>query len=480
MVTEARVSVEEAARMATGRRIGPVDTIWLNMDRPENLMVIESVMLLEQTPDWDAVRDVIQTRLVDPYPVFRERPLPPAHVWDLPQWEPDPDFHLDRHIRRHTLRAPGDDATLQRYIDRHLHRPLDRRRPLWEAHFVAGYLGGAAVFFRMHHSLADGIALTRVLLSMTDAAPSGRRRRPPPLPLPGTAGGLPAVARSLVPGSPLDVARLAVRTAQVAKSLLLTRNPPSAVGGQPELRKRVVWSHTYPLDDLKVVGRLSGATLNDVLMSAVAGALHRYQVASGERPVDLTTMVPVNVRPLDRELPRELGNRFALVFFTFPSALAAPLERLAETKRRMDWLKHSPESLMTFGLIMAIGRTVADLERYVVDFFANKAIGVTTNVAGPADVRYLAGTKVTGVLGWVPGSGHHTVGVCIFTYAGSVRVGFRVDAARVRNPQRLLTAFEAELGDLVSLAGASSHADAKPRRRPRRVARARREKARAH
>jgi WS/DGAT/MGAT family acyltransferase len=267
------------------------------------------------------------------------------------------------------------------------------------------------------------------------------------------------VARGLVPGGPLDLGRLALRTAQVTKALLLTRNPASAVGGQPELRKRVVWSHTYPLDELKVVGRLSGATLNDVLMSAVAGALHRYQVASGGRPVDLTTMVPVNVRPLDRELPKELGNRFALVFFTFPSAMSAPLERLAETKRRMDWLKHSPESLMTFGLIMAIGRTVADLERYVVDFFANKAIGVTTNVAGPTDVRYLAGTKVTGVLGWVPGSGHHTLGVCIFTYAGTVRVGFRVDAARVRNPQRLLTAFEEELGELVALAGAARHAN---------------------
>ncbi len=240
--------------MATGRRIGPVDTIWLNMDRPENLMVIESLILLERTPDWDAVREVMRARLVDPYPVFRERPLPASRPWGLPRWEPDADFELEHHIRQHTLRSPGDDATLQRYIDRHLHRPLDRRHALWEAHFIEGYRGGAAVFFRMHHSLADGIALTRVLLSMTDAAPAGRRRPHRPPPLPGTAGGLPAVARSLVPGGPLDVARLAVRTAQVTKALLLTRNPPSAVGGQPELRKRVVWSHTYPLDDLKAVG----------------------------------------------------------------------------------------------------------------------------------------------------------------------------------------------------------------------------------
>ncbi len=435
-----------------GRRIGPVDTIWLNMDRPENLMVIESLMLLESVPDWDRVVDVVRTRMVEPYPVFRERPVPPHRPWNMPRWEPDPDFRLERHLHRVRLPAPGDDAALQRYVDRHLHRPLDRGHPLWEAHLIEGYGDGAAVFYRVHHSLADGIALTRVVLSLTDPAPRGKR--PAVLPLPGNAGGLPSLARSLVPRGVLDVGRLAVRTGQVAAALLLTRNPDSVLGGQPELRKRVVWSEAFPLEDLKSVGRLCGATLNDVLMSAVAGAMHRYQVEQGAEPVDLTTMVPVNVRPLDRELPAELGNRFALVFFTFPSAVAAPLQRLAETKRRMDWLKRSPESVMTFGLIMAIGRTVADVERYVVDFFANKAIGVTTNVAGPTEIRHFAGTPVTGILGWVPGSGHHTVGVCIFTYAGTVRVGFRVDAARVRRPQRLLAAFETELSDLVELAHA--------------------------
>ena len=450
--------------MAVSRRIGPVDTIWLNMDRPENLMVIESIFLLERSPDWDRVLDVIRTRMVEPYPVFRERPVPPSRPWSMPRWELDPDFDIERHVRRVRLPSPGDDGALQRYVDRHLHRPLDRQHPLWEVHFIDGHRDGAAVLCRVHHSLADGIALTRVVLSMTDPAP-GRKGSGGTLPLPGTAGGLQAAARSLLPVGVLDVGRLAVRTAQVSAALVLTRNPASVLGGTPELRKHVVWSQPFPLTDLKAVGRLCGATLNDVLMSAVAGALHRYQVEQGGEPVDLTTMVPVNVRPLDRELPKELGNRFALVFFTFPSAVAAPLQRLAETKRRMDWLKHTPESLMTFGLIMAIGRTVADLERYVVDFFANKAIGVTTNVAGPTDERYLAGTKVTGILGWVPGSGRHTVGVCIFTYAGTVRVGFRVDAARVRRPKLLLSAFETEVSDLVELAHAQHAQPPVPRQR---------------
>jgi hypothetical protein len=163
-------------------------------------------------------------------------------------------------------------------------------------------------------------------------------------------------------------------------------------------------------------------------------------------------MVPVNLRPLDEPLPKELGNAFALVFFTYPSSVAAPLARLAETKRRMDWLKRSPEAVLTFEIISAIGRTTPTIERHLVDFFANKAIGVTTNVAGPREPRWFAGVPVTGVLGWVPGSGTHTVGVCIFTYAGSVRVGFLVDATAVPDPEELLAAFEVEVATLASFA----------------------------
>jgi hypothetical protein len=163
-------------------------------------------------------------------------------------------------------------------------------------------------------------------------------------------------------------------------------------------------------------------------------------------------MVPVNLRPLDRPLPPSLGNRFALVYFSYPSGTTQLLARLAETKRRMDWLKRSPEAPMTFALMALIARTVPLVERALVDFFANKAIGVTTNVAGPRSPRLLAGVPVTGVLGWVPGSGHHTLGTCIFTYAGSVQVGLMADAAVVPDPETLLAAFEDEAAALVRLA----------------------------
>jgi diacylglycerol O-acyltransferase len=471
-------------------------------------MVIVSLMFLERVPDWDEVTELIRRRVVEPFPVFHQRPEVSgvSGLLGQPYWVDDEDFRLERHLRRFTLPAPGDDRMLQHHIEGFLDRPLDHDHPLWQLHLIDGYGRGAAMFLRIHHSLADGIALTRVLLSLTEgeaieaAAPGtpgsagaavqgaappdadltgamdspevvaaveaaaltlegadpGEALRLPTLPfvtdgLRLARDGLGQLLRLGSPSAVRGTADLAVRTTRVVADLLLTHNPPNPLDGAPGGAKRVVWSQPLPLIGPKQLGRLAGATLNDVLMSAVAAALHRYQLEKGRDPVDLVTMVPVNVRPLDEPLPRELGNRFALVFFRYPSALSAPLARLAETKRRMDWLKHSPEAVLTFALINAIGRTTSGIERHIVDFFANKAIGVTTNVAGPRSPRTLAGVPVTGVMGWVPGSGTHVVGVCIFTYAGTLRVGFMTDAAVVPDPELLLAAFEDELDHLVHI-----------------------------
>jgi hypothetical protein len=187
----------------------------------------------------------------------------------------------------------------------------------------------------------------------------------------------------------------------------------------------------------------------------VSGAITTYLVDHGGEAMDLTTMVPVNLRPLDHPLPRTLGNQFALVLLPLPSGMRGLLGRVSEAKRRMDSIKRSPEAMLTFAIVNAIGRTNADLARLMVDFFAAKASGVTTNVAGPAQGRFLAGTRIAGVLGWVPGSGRHTVGVCIFSYDGYVRVGFKVDAGVVPDPEKLVHAFDQEMDALLRIAAAA-------------------------
>ena len=452
-----------------GRRpIDPVDTIWLNMDRANNLMVIESLMMLAGPVDWERFLGVLQQRVIDNYPVFHQKPAP-AHVpLTAPHWEDDPDFALERHVHRVTLPAPGDDAALQDYVNSHISTPLERDRPLWEIHLIDGYAQGAAVYSRLHHALADGIALTRVVLSLTDEAPdddlSERPKapgRPPSGPVRSaahlaatTGAALLDAPRMMTPAHLGDAVTLARQTSSVTTKLVLTRNPATAVAGTPGVVKRAIWGPPLPLRDIVETGHRTGTTVNDILMAALAGALASYLAAHHGEAVDIPTMVPVNVRPLDEPLPRELGNRFALVMFMLPSGLTTPFERLAETHRRMGSIKHSPEAWLTFELIQAIGRTGPDLERFVVDFFANKASGVTTNVPGPRTARYVAGTRITQMLGWAPESGHQTLGTAIFTYDDSVFVGFKVDAGVIAHPEELLTSFLTEVEALCDLARA--------------------------
>ena len=87
------------------------------------------------------------------------------------EWVDDEDFDVERHYRYVTLDAPGDEAALQAYVSSQTGIPLDPTHPLWEIHFISGFGGGSAAFFRIHHAIADGIALTRVMLSLTDDGP---------------------------------------------------------------------------------------------------------------------------------------------------------------------------------------------------------------------------------------------------------------------------------------------------------------------
>ena len=451
----------------TGRRtVGAVDNIWLRMDRPANLMVIDSVMWLDEPLDLERFRAVVQRRIIDRFPVFSQRIAPDTLPLLAPQWEDDPEFDLDHHLSTAVLPEPAGESELKAYVESVMQVPLDRAHPLWQMHVIEGYGGGAAVVSRFHHAIADGIALAQVLLSLTDEEPDGDlvpvSPEPPAnsgwtLSLPGLGSARSAIteASKLVrPSVVRDALTLVSQTAHIADKLLLGSNPPGPLLGQPGLAKRAVWSRPHPISQIKTIGRSTGATVNDVLVAAVAGALATYVLDEGGTPADLTTMVPVNLRPVDKPLPRELGNKFALAMLPMPLGERSPRARLTAAKQRMDGIKESPEALITFGLINAIGLTHPRIEDLLVDFFSSKAIGVTTNVMGPLQDRYLAGSRIAGVLGWVPGSGHQTVGVCIFSYNQTVRVGFKVDATVVPAADRLVDAFDAELDDLLAISAA--------------------------
>jgi WS/DGAT/MGAT family acyltransferase len=206
------------------------------------------------------------------------------------------------------------------------------------------------------------------------------------------------------------------------------------------------------LDKIKTVGRaISTATLNDVLIATVTGAMRRY-LKTRNTPVnelDLRVTVPVNIRKPGTEF--ELGNRFSLVFLALPVYIDDPILRLKEVKRRMDHLKKSPDAYINFGLLSAMGLLPPNISKRTAHLFGNKASGVLTNVPGPKQPLYFAGQKINNIMVWVPRSGIIGLGISIFSYDGKVTVGIASDEGLMPDPEVLLEGFEEEFNHLLGL-----------------------------
>ena len=160
--------------------------------------------------------------------------------------------------------------------------------------------------------------------------------------------------------------------------------------------------------------------------------------------------MPVNLRPLDA--PLELGNRFGLIFPTLPVGAAGLHERFLETRRHMNEIKDSPEAVVAYGVLYALGMTPLDIESVFLDFFGSKSSMVLTNVPGPQFQLYLAGSPLSEIMAWVPQSAGLGMGISILSYNGGVIVGVTTDAGLVPDPEVIIANVAAEFEALRQLA----------------------------
>lgn len=157
--------------MGARRRLGVQDALWLEMDRPNNLMVVDSVMWTSDPLDWDRVHTVLDERMAGRYSVFRSRAVRDGdRSW---WWEEDESFDLADHVSVVTLDDPDDPRSLQRLVSRQRTQMLDRDRPLWHSVWVDRYGPGSAIITRTHHAIADGIRMVELAMSLFDASPDG-------------------------------------------------------------------------------------------------------------------------------------------------------------------------------------------------------------------------------------------------------------------------------------------------------------------
>lgn len=458
--------------MLVRERMSNVDTAWLRMDQPSNLMQIVGVMLFEGALDFARLQTCIERRMLS-FARFRQTVRQEGGAYF---WENDPEFNLDHHLRRAVLPGAAGKVELELFVADLACIPLNPSRPLWEFHLVDTALGGQALVMRIHHSIADGIALVGVILSMADEATPGsnksiRYRAIEPehdffastiwRPVTETMRASINISGKIWnkyldllanPWKAVDYARVGSTIAvEIGKLAIMPNDSPTRFKGKPGTTKRVAWSEPIPLLEVKAVGKVLGCSVNDMLLSAVAGALRSYMVELGDQVegVEIRAMVPVNLRrPKDMG---KLGNRFGLVALELPVGLENPLARLYATRERMGKLKGSYQAALTLTILSAVGMAPKFAQDKILDLLASKATAVMTNVPGPQQAIYLAGAKLSQPLFWVPQSGDIGIGVSILSYDNKVQFGLITDKNLVPDPDRIVALFAREFEKLLLL-----------------------------
>ncbi len=479
--------LSKALSALSRKKMSTVDTAWLRMDSSSNLMMIVGVAMLDKPISPAALKQALTTRFLV-FSRFRSRV-----VSDLSgSWWQEQKVDLDDHVVHTRLAsarpaAASNKPALQQLVGVLSQQPLAADKPLWQMHLVDHCVGEdgrvrQALIVRIHHCIADGVALVGVFMSMfgsnIDVAPvepgpravEAAEENPwAQILLPVTVTSIKAIdlsaslfVKSLSMLSDLDklggqIVDLGHTAGQLAadavKLTTMGEDSPTRLKGKPNGKKHVSWSEPLPLAEVKAIGKAFGCSINDVLMASVAGALRAYLRSKGDavaHDCDVRVMVPVNLRKASRQ--QKLGNAFGLVPLVLPVGLEDPVARLFEVRRRMNDLKGSYTALVAMSVLGVLGATPRQVQNEIQNYFARKATAVMSNVPGPQTPLYLAGSQLDQVMFWVPQSGDIGVGVSILSYNGGVQFGIVTDDALVTDPDNIIKRFAPEFEKLVMLA----------------------------
>ncbi|MFT5644795.1 MAG: diacylglycerol O-acyltransferase [Janthinobacterium sp.] len=454
-----------------------IDSAWLRMDRPTNLMMICGLMMLSGRLTLPQARAVIGTRLLC-FHRFRQRVVQGGERANtggdaIAHWEDDPGFDANWHVRHIALPGKAGRAELEEVCSDLVSTALDPSKPMWQFHVIDTADGNSALLLRIHHCYGDGYALAHVINGLTDADPqhpaasghdigaapphgSWERMLGPQTEsiadmlrlawsLAGTAGDW--IAH---PSHAVDAAREGLDLlSELAVIAGMTPDASTLYKGEQGVMKRVAWADPLPLFDVQAVAEAHACSVNDVLLCCVTGALRSYLVAHGEMvaAIELRAMVPVNLRPPGPVT--ELGNRFGLFILSLPISEEDPIARLLQVHQRMRQLKRSRQATATLAILAAIALAPEAVREQAMVTLAANASAVISNVRGPSEPRYFAGQRIAHQLFWVPQSGGIGVGISLLSHAGSINFGVVTDVKRVPDPAQLATRFHAEFEALL-------------------------------
>jgi diacylglycerol O-acyltransferase len=463
-----------------------MDASFLHIEGPNNPMHIGGLSIFEgPAPAFERLEEMVRGRL-DAVPRYRQKVRFVPVGLGRPVWVDDPHFNLAYHVRHSALPTPGTDAIMRRTAARIFAHQLDRKKPLWEIWMIEGLSQDRwALLSKVHHCMVDGVSATDLMTVMfdeaaADAAASGWQ----PAPEPSDAELLlrTLTHQALNPSEQLRMVRAALRRprATLAQGREFVRALASAGGllrplGSTSLVGPVgphrSWSTAYiQLSEVKNVRAALGGTVNDVVLTVVAGGLRELLISRDEAVEDrsVRALVPVSVRsPGERGL---YNNRVSAMFADLPVGIVDPMARLQRVRAQMDGLKQSKQavagevltSLSGFAppLLLALGGRLAA---------RSPSLGVhtgVTNVPGPQTSLQTLGRRMLESFPFVPVIGRVRISIAIFSYNGGLYFGVTGDYDSSRDIDVLTAGIETSMRGLQDLA---THPEGVPSARPERA-----------
>jgi diacylglycerol O-acyltransferase / wax synthase len=462
----------------TDMRMRHTDFFAWNMEKDPLLRsTVVSVTVLDHEPDWDVLVDRTEraTRVV---PGFRQRLVPSPLKLAPPRFQLDPHFDVTWHMRRVGAPPPYTLATVFHLARGAGMAAFDPARPLWESTLVTGLEDGrAALIFKVHHSLTDGIGGIQVAARVVDFAPEPAEQGPlPALRESGTSrfgplGGTPVGA--LFEALGWDVTHVGVtaleRAARIPQDVVgAVRDPVRAVSGlvedigsigrfvRPVLRtrspimteRRLGWQFDVievGTDALKTAGKAAGGSLNDAFLAGVTGGMRRYHESFGAPVEDLRVAMPISVRkPGDPEG----GNRITLVRFTVPVGIEDPVRRMRQINKACRRERDEP----AVAFAEAISAVLNILPSAVIGGMLKHVDFLASDVPGFPDPVWIAGAKVVGFYPFGPTIGA-AANMTLMSYNGRCGVGVNIDTGAVTDPALFVDCLAAGFAEVLDVGG---------------------------
>jgi WS/DGAT/MGAT family acyltransferase len=463
--------------VANPDRLTGLDSSFLHLEGDAAHMHVAGCSIFQgPAPAYDELVEAIASRL-HLVPRYRQRLAFVPFAQGRPVWVDDPHFKPAYHVRHTALPRPGSEYELKRLASRVFSQALDRSKPLWELWLVEGLENDRfAVLSKTHHALVDGVSGVDIATVLFDASPD---------PMPVGQPDRDWVPRPLPSGAQLLADALLERAtvpAEIARGVRHTLRGPRQVAGR--LGEALVgvgamaWAglnpapsspfnvtigphrrFTWVRDELahfKHIKNALGGTVNDAVLTSVAGALGRY-LRLHDYPTDelvLKAMVPVSVRA---DVERgALGNKVAAMWAPLPVGVLDPIQRLLQIRREMDSVKESGQAVGAQVLTQLSGFAPPTIMAQAARLQARQRFFnlVVTNVPGPQFPLYLLGRQLESIFPMVPLAQKQALGVAIMSYNGQLNFGINADYDALADVETLADELRGAIQELSAAAGA--------------------------